>query len=142
VSRLGRTRSLRRERPIRCLLSPRVLISRARPEAPFTGAAAATCLRWLLPLKVGRLPGGRSSRGTGTGEAGEVGAIQAKLRYGEQAKGSAGEFRQARTTFTKVKIHLALPVNLAPYRACNSDITVRHDYKARTEACDQRFSGI
>jgi hypothetical protein len=45
-------------------------------------------------------------------------------------------------TFTKVKIHLALPVNLAPYRACNSDITVRHDYKARAEACDQRFSGI
>ena len=68
-------------------------MSRGRPEAPFTGAAPATCLRWFLPLKV-RLPGGRSSRGTGTGE---VGAIQAKLRYGEQAKGSAGEFRQART---------------------------------------------
>lgn len=45
-------------------------------------------------------------------------------------------------TSAKAKIHLALPLNLAPYRACKSDITLPHDDKARAEAYDQRFSGI
>ena len=45
--------------------------------------------------------GYRNLRGTATGVAAEISAIRARLRYGEQAKGSAGEFRQARTNLNE-----------------------------------------
>jgi hypothetical protein len=59
-----------------------------------------------------------------------------------KARGLLVNFARQEPTLTKVKIHLALPLNLAPYRASKPDITVRHDYKARAKASDQRFPGI
>ena len=82
-------------------LAPYPLSHRARPEAAVYRRCPGD-----LPTLVAAADGGASGRpllkrGTDTGEAAEICAIRAKLRYGEQSKGSAGEFRQARTNLNQ-----------------------------------------
>lgn len=71
-------------------LAPRTIAVVTQPPAAHPGRPVLRCRSYFSLL-----------RGTATGEAAEISAIRARLRYGEQTKGSAGEFRQARTNLNQ-----------------------------------------